>query len=263
MDYAEIFTIRNTVDELIEEGLVKRWSVSEVIGTMLPKLPAGTRVVVLFSGALRLYDPQSGAWRDLRTPANSRIGPFTGMSARAPDFWISAESGLGRLRVADSGEEWFEIPGAGGLEGFRFPVPGQDGELLAQARAGAGRMAVVRWWRGKLEKLYTSAGAAPRGWRGPDGSLWVLEGSSLSRIVDGRKAPVERDSVLTGNVSDVYSEDGHTFWMGTSEGLVRYTPLLWQAPPGLTGFDRPVHAVLEDRRGRLWFAATREESSTR
>ena len=31
---------------------------------------------------------------------------------------------------------------------------------------------------------------------------------------------------------------------------------LWQAPEGLAGFDRPVHAAFEDRQGRLWFAAT-------
>ena len=80
---------------------------------------------------------------------------------------------------------------------------------------------MVRWWQGKLEQLYTSEGSAPRGWRGPDGSLWVLEGSSLSRIAGGRKIPVERDGVLTGNVFDVYSENGRTFWIASSEGIAQ------------------------------------------
>jgi signal transduction histidine kinase/CheY-like chemotaxis protein len=117
-------------------------------------------------------------------------------------------------------------------------------------------MAIVRWWQGKLETVYSSEGAAPRGWRGPDGSIWILEGSTLSRLVGGRKSPVGRDGVLTGNVFDVYSEDGQTFWMATSEGVARYTPLLWQAPPGLRDFDHPVHAIFEDALGRVWFAAT-------
>jgi signal transduction histidine kinase/CheY-like chemotaxis protein len=224
---------------------------------LITAAPVGRFVVVLFAGGLRLYDPGSQQWRDLRTPRNSRIGPFHAMSARAPDFWIAGENGLGHLRAGtDKAQEWVEIRGSGGLHGFQFPVPGQDGELLAQAQAGFGRMALVRWWRGRLESLYTSSGTAPRGWRGPDGGLWVLEGSSLSRLSSGQKTPVERDSVLTGNVFDVYSEDGRTFWVATSEGVARYTALLWQAPPGLPGFDHPVHAVLEDRSGRLWFAAT-------
>jgi adenylate cyclase len=35
--YKELFELRALVDELIEEGLVHRWSVSEVIGAILPK----------------------------------------------------------------------------------------------------------------------------------------------------------------------------------------------------------------------------------
>ena len=33
----ELYELRNTVDELIEEGLVSRWSVSEVLGALLPR----------------------------------------------------------------------------------------------------------------------------------------------------------------------------------------------------------------------------------
>ena len=36
--YKELFELRNTVDELIEEGLVKRWSVSEMLGALLPRI---------------------------------------------------------------------------------------------------------------------------------------------------------------------------------------------------------------------------------
>jgi signal transduction histidine kinase/CheY-like chemotaxis protein len=250
-----------TVDGRLMQYLNGEWKQHDLPSggeKLITAAPAGRFVVVLQSGGLRLYDPGSREWRDLRTPRNSRIAPFSAMSARTADFWVSGENGLGHLRVDASGEprEWVETPGTGGLHGFLFPVPGQDGEMLAQAQAGAGRMAVVRWWHGKLEQLYTSTGTAPRGWRGPDGSLWVLEGSSLSRITGKSKTPVERDGVLTGNVFDVHSEDGRTFWVATSEGVARYTALLWQAPPGLTGFDHPVHAVIEDGAGRLWFAAT-------
>jgi len=34
----ELYELRNTVDELIEEGLVKRWSVSEMLGALLPRV---------------------------------------------------------------------------------------------------------------------------------------------------------------------------------------------------------------------------------
>ncbi|HVJ93870.1 MAG TPA: hypothetical protein VM580_28970, partial [Labilithrix sp.] len=34
----DLYALRNMVDELIEEGLVRRWSVSEVLGALLPRL---------------------------------------------------------------------------------------------------------------------------------------------------------------------------------------------------------------------------------
>ena len=46
-------------------------------------------------------------------------------------------------------------------------------------------------------------------------------------------------------------------WIATSEGVARYTPTLWQRPPGLEDLDATIHAVAEDSGGRLWFAATR------
>src|SRR4051812_24222284 len=34
----ELYELRNLVDELIEEGLIHRWSVSEVLATLLPRV---------------------------------------------------------------------------------------------------------------------------------------------------------------------------------------------------------------------------------
>ncbi len=219
--------------------------------------PAGSRVVVLFSNGVREYDPASGTWSPWRNPG-TRLGVFTAMTARSPDFWVAGARGLARLRVVENGPpEWSEVSGEHtGLSDFQYPVTGRDGELFAQAKAGEGRIAVVRWSAKGLERVYVSSDSAPRGWRGPDGSVWILEGASLFRLREGGKVPVARDGVLSGNVFDVYSEDGKSFWLAGSEGLARYAPLLWQAADGLTGFDLPVHAAFEDRQGRLWFSAT-------
>jgi signal transduction histidine kinase/CheY-like chemotaxis protein len=220
--------------------------------------PAENRVIALFSTALGEYDPALGTLSRWKSPGDTRLGNFTAMTARAPDFWISGERGLARLHVAENGShQWTEIAGdRAGLSGFQYPVPGRDGELFAQAGAGAGLTAVVRWSATTLEKIYVSSQGAPRGWRGPDGSVWILEGASLFRLTEGGRIPVPRDGALSGNVFDIYSEDGKAFWLAGSEGVARYTPLLWQAPEGLHGFDLPVHAAFEDRQGRLWFAAT-------
>ncbi len=225
---------------------------------LIAAAPAGNLVLVLFSTALREFDPATGTWSPWKPPGHTRLGEFTAMTARDPVFLISGARGLARLRVSEhSPSQWTEISGAGaGLSDFRYPVAGRDGEMFAQAKAGAGPLAVVRWSAAGLQRVYVSSYGAPRGWRGPDGSVWILEGAALFRLTENGRTNVPRDGVLSGSVFDIYSEDGKSFWLAGSEGVARFAPQLWQAPEGLDAFDLPVHAAFEDHRGRLWFAAT-------
>ena len=151
---------------------------------LIAAAPAGKLVLVLFSTGVREFDPASGTWSPWKSPGNTGLGGFTAMTARDPVFLISGERGLARLRVPEHGPpQWTGISGAGaGLSDFRYPVAGRDGEMFAQAKAGAGSVAVVRWSAAGLQKVYVSSDGAPRGWRGPDGSVWILEGAALFRL---------------------------------------------------------------------------------
>jgi len=226
--------------------------------TLIAAAPVGSRVIVLLDTALAEYDPATAAWRTLKTQADSPIAPFLAMFAGPREIWITGEHGMARLDVSAARPPypWNEISGrAAHLLHFRYPEP-VPGGVMAQARVAGGRTAVVEWTAGELHSVYTSADGAPRGWRGPEGDLWILDGTKLYRIVDGNKTRVPRTGVLSGNIFDVFVEDGGTFWIGSSEGIARYTPLHWQPPAGLREFDQTIHAIAEDGKGRLWFAAT-------
>jgi len=249
------------------EGALKEWKDGRWIThfrappgrKLIAAAPLAASVIVLFDDALCEYDPAGGSWRDLKTQANTPIEPFLAMTAGTRELWIAGEHGLATLDVSRGHAPygWGEISGtAGGFHHFRYPIPGPHGSVFAQARAEGGRIAVLRWSSAGLEPVYVSAEGAPRGWSGPDGDTWILDDTSLFRLAGGKKVPVARHGVLSGSIFDVYAEEGGTFWIAGAEGIARYTPPLWQPPPGLDGFDRPVHAIMEDRRGRLWFAAT-------
>jgi signal transduction histidine kinase/CheY-like chemotaxis protein len=224
---------------------------------LIAAAPVGSRVVVLQDNRLAEYDPARGAWRDLKTLSGTPIAPFLAMYAGPEELWITGEHGIGRLDVkAGSPGDWREISGTpGGFHHFRYPEP-MPGGVIAQAAAGQGRTAVVEWTASGLHPVYVSREGAPRGWHGPEGDLWILEAARLYRIVDGRKVALPRSGVLAGSIFEVFVETEGTFWIGSSEGIARYTPLHWQAPPGLHELDQIVHAADEDRKGRLWFAAT-------
>ena len=226
---------------------------------VLAAVPAGPRVMVLLEDGLREFDPDQRRLRDIRLAENSKIAPFLTMCpGSAGELYITGEHGLAKLHISPGGGfEWLEVNGdASRLTHFDHPLPG-TGELFALGISALGkRRVIVRWPGAGLQSVYESEADNLLGWRGGDGSVWIVEGAAMFRLRGGRKYPVERTGVLSGNIFDVYSEGGKAFWVATSEGLTRYTPPLWRQPDGVEDLDLPVHAIAEDRQGRLWMSAT-------
>jgi signal transduction histidine kinase/CheY-like chemotaxis protein len=223
-------------------------------------IPRGSRVLVLLEDRLLEYDPVSDGWREIAPGRKSAIGPFLKGAATEHEIWLAGEHGLARVTGSPEGAayRWAETAvDPNGLSRFNYPQPGADGEVLAQAtEVRSNRKAIVRWAGNGIESIYAAVTDTLRAWRGADGDIWIVEGSSMFRLAGGQKYPVDRAGTLSGNVFDVFLEPDRTFWIATSEGIARYSPPLWRAPPGLEDFHQTVHAAAEDRRGRLWFAAT-------
>jgi adenylate cyclase len=75
----DLYELRNAVDELIEQGLVHRWSVSEVLGALLPKIGerlGGTGAFVETYGedlGLRLFGWSGASGKPLVIPAKTDV----------------------------------------------------------------------------------------------------------------------------------------------------------------------------------------------
>src|ERR1041384_7456067 len=80
---------------------------------LLSAAPLGKRVYVLFTGVLREYDPQSGAWRDIQRAKETAAGPFLDMTAGSGSIWITGEKGIARFELeGDNGAyHWQDISG--------------------------------------------------------------------------------------------------------------------------------------------------------
>jgi signal transduction histidine kinase/streptogramin lyase len=83
-----------------------------------------------------------------------------------------------------------------------------------------------------------------------------MEGASLLRSVNGGWRTVEKTGILAGSPWEVLTEPDGGFWLATSEGLAHYAPQVWVTPGLVESLDQPVHSIIEDRQGRLWFSAT-------
>jgi len=234
--------------------------------TMIAAMPADGGVLVLFADRLALYEPDSRVWRVLKT--SRELGTFSRMvPGFHNDFWITAQHGVARLKLYAGlrAASWKQCDTSRiGLLDAGEPLPSSsDDELLFAGRLAGSRSqrAVARWFDlekadEKLEILRTAAADNLRGWRGPDGEIWTIEGASLRRLVDGRWIPAEKFGMLAGSLFEVVTERDGGFWLGTSEGIAHYPPHIWTTPDPVVRLDQPVHSITEDRKGRLWFAAT-------
>jgi signal transduction histidine kinase/CheY-like chemotaxis protein/ligand-binding sensor domain-containing protein len=230
---------------------------------MISAIPVGPRaVLVLFADRLALYLLDSHQWMVLRT--SQELGTFSRMvPGFRDDFWITAQHGVARLKLADTRiAEWKQCDTSRiGIFDIDEPLPSSSGdEAFFAGRKGGSLRAIARWFNveadSKIEVVRTATSDNLRGWRGPDGELWSISGASLLRLVNGQWTSVQKFGMLAGTLFEVVMERDGGFWLGTSEGIAHYPPHVWTTPDMVQQLDQPVHAITEDRKGRLWFGAT-------
>ena len=248
---------------VVSEGVLKQlrggqWTIRarpQAGDEMRAAIPIDSRrVIVLFATRLAAFDPATGTWTTLVAADTGGIGRFgTLVRGFAGELWIAGAGGIGRLDGATPQWTAFRAPH---LADFVSPLPADGGELFAAAvdQRTRGKVA-VRVAAGRFERVFESTKAL-RAWRGPHGSVWVLEGTRTWRLSGTQREAVARHGPLSGLVYDVVTEPGGAFWVASTTGVGRYAPPQWRTPDPLKSLDQPVHSAIEGADGRLWFAAT-------
>jgi hypothetical protein len=124
----ELYELRNTVDELIEEGLVKRWSVSEMLGALLPRVceRLGTTgaFVETYGEDLELHVYQwSAGGKPLAIPQKDDVSERTS-EARRERVLLSAGDALVVAQHLDVAGAWFGRAGLVAAKGADGPKLG-------------------------------------------------------------------------------------------------------------------------------------------
>ncbi len=253
----------------VEDGTLKQYKgqhwiahpLESTVDRLITAVPAGpARAVVLSASGLLEYDATSRSWKVLKRASESRIGPFRHMiRAISREIWVTGEHGIASVGMPASGAlSWSEFPSdRAGLHSLRHPQVGGNGELFVAGLLGRDASRVVARWDGsQWHIVYRGTHESLYGWRGPDDSIWIVDGNLLLQLAGGRQTVISRTGILSGNIFDVFSDPRRVFWISTSDGVARCAPPLWRAPAPVAQLDLAVHAIAEDRQGRLWFAAT-------
>ncbi|MGA4579959.1 ATP-binding protein [Limisphaera sp. VF-2] len=233
------------------------------VGPQTPLRPVRTgRVLVLLPEqllVLQLGRDEEIEVQQIVTSDALKLGPLYDLVvSRDGSLWISADRGLARARVparnARPDIEWqtWPAPVELGLSGFQGLS--EDGlnhlVMLARRSRDARLVAVefdgVRWWVGPELPEDTF-----RTWHGPGHVLWAATSTGLWQR-DASTGLWERDETCPAReVYDAAVGAEGTFWLATSDGLLKYSPPLWRRPPWGHDSD-PVLALAERGDGTLW-----------
>ena len=218
-------------------------------------LPGGGETgIILFPDRLVEWNRVTGRKRIVRIAAQTGLLEFSdGQSSEGGGFWITGKKGLAYLKKAGDNFEWTELPVRGRYSDLESPIEGKEREVFFSAARPDGKRAVVRLAGGEVTEIFLGGSQALRGWRASDGTVWIQNGEHLAELEGNRLRDADTLQAITGSVTSVLNEPNHNFWVGTAEGIARYSPPLWRTPEEAAWAYGPVKSIASDAKGRTWF----------
>jgi signal transduction histidine kinase/ligand-binding sensor domain-containing protein len=238
---------------------------SQRTSTPIPLCPVRQgRVLILLPDRLLDFNAEATEGSQvtvLRSVNQTQLERFTGLLlARDGGLWISGAHGLlkvaGPLRTLKADSEWREYLAPKSLEIQSLTEPHEDGDgsVTMVGDLSKSNLKIIVHFDGQ-DWTTQSAGAEQIlfGWRGSDTSYWAATGESLFQWGLDRGEMVENEEILARRYYDLAVEPGGVFWLATTEGLFRFSPLTWRCPKPLQKLRSLVHCLTSDPEGRLWW----------
>jgi signal transduction histidine kinase len=218
------------------------------------------RVLFLIEDQLLEYDAVRRETTVVLRLEQTRLGSFLDLGAGGEGtVWLTGRDGVARLGPefssvnAESNATSFFPPPTVPVRNLRRPMKDEaNGATMLADSAIDGHLLWVRLAEGVWQTGIVPDPRTQRAWRMPEGMMWFLTPSALFRLVPGR--PVEQEAPLATQYWDVAMGELGVFYVASSEGLLRYMPLPWQAPRGFEAEAIAVQYVREDSGNRLWCA---------
>ena len=199
----------------------------------------------------------------LRDASQTQIQKFFSMAvARDGGLWITGANGMAKLpspaRNLKLDTQWQEhlLDERLQIQNLREPTEDDEGGITALAESIDGSRQVLAYFDGR--EWSTQAlpeGKILRAWRSANKTCWAMTSYSLFQWQDGQKEINVNEEVSAHRYFDLAVEPGGIFWLATSDGLFRYAPLTWQAPPKAQSLNSQIHGITEGPNDALWVAS--------
>jgi signal transduction histidine kinase len=208
-------------------------------------------------------DPEHPRTKLLGDAKRTRIESFSAFApARDGGLWIAGGRGLakvpGPVRNLKPETEWSEYlpPDSLQVKNLQGLHEDEDGGVSAVAESVTNQQRVLVYFDGK--DWTAQAGVSEKlkqAWRSVDKTRWAMSTEALFEGDETHPDLAESDEISARSYFDVAVQSGTTFWLATSDGLVRYSPALWRSPAAVKRINAPVRCLASDSSGGLWFTA--------
>lgn len=224
----------------------------------------GTVLFLVPDGLRELLTESPGTPRDIliRSATQAGIGWFTGLAeTRDEGLWISGTRGLARLpgpaRNLETATAWQEYtpPESLQLTNFSDPVAEAGGVTAIAESTVNGEKRVVTFDGHNWSVLRAGPHVLCRAWHGPGQILYAATSTALFQWVPESTNWLRHEELSPGQIFDVAVEPGGSFWLATSDGLLRGSMPLWTMPPGARHEEAPIHCLVAGKAGPLYFTA--------
>ncbi len=207
-------------------------------------------------------DPDSPRSVVLLNASRTGLQKFTGMTlARDGSLWISGKRGVLKvpapIRSLKPECDFLEYPPPAELQLNNFRDPHTDGAdgLSVIGESVTNQVKWLAQFDGTQWRLRTDLPQRTHhAWCNGAKSCWAMTPDSLFQWDTTRRELVENEEVGARQYFDVAVEPGGSFCIASSDGMMRYSPLLWQTPSATPGANSPVLCIAGDQE-RLWYIA--------
>jgi signal transduction histidine kinase len=213
------------------------------------------------------FDADAKHWQILKRASETQLNRFVTMcSSKDGGVWIRGERGLAKYQPANAKQgtlsQWTEVLFPNDLQGRKFYGLGesQDGSIVHFfGRRGQESTMAIGFDGESFGTVNLPSGDIVAAVAGQGREILTLVSRpdrfrfTVYRVQeDGRASEV---AALEESLYTMQTGPSGDIWTGSLYHLARYTPPLWATPREVADLNLPVHSIIEDTKGRLWFAS--------
>lgn len=220
-------------------------------------------VLILLSDQLIRFDSMRGIVTTMKRASDLNIGEFRDMIAtQDQSIFVTGSDGIARAlaspRSLSPNSEWQPIspPPSTPLREFQRPTENLDGSITLVA-IGADQNRTIATLKDESWQTTDFGTAKLRiAWTGNDVEFWGSSYNALYRVDSTQVTPVDQNEISAGLLYDIAVEAPDTFFVATSDGLLRHAPSCWRRPLPVKDIDSAIHGIHQDKDHHLWFLNT-------